>query len=228
MPSEAPATTSRTALDEVASKRLLARYGIPVPKSALVRADEPIEERLSALTPPFALKVVAHGVLHKSDLGGVALNLAKPGEVRDAMRRMLSSPALAAHPIEGFLVEEMAPRGHELVIGGTVDRSFGPVILLGLGGIFVEIFADVAFRVCPITRRDAIDMVQSLKAAPVLRGARGGVVGAMEALIDVLLRVGGAGGLLPGEAARIAELDINPLIVSDRGAVAADARVILA
>ena len=220
------AAATPTALDEAASKGLLARYGVPVPKSVTVRPDDPLDA-LAALTPPFALKVVARGVLHKSDVGGVALHLRDAGEVRDAMGRMLSSQAFAAHPIEGFLVEEMAARGHELVIGGAFDRSFGPTIMLGLGGIFVEIFADVAFRICPITRGDALDMVQSLAAAPVLRGARGGVVAAMEPLIDVLLRVGGEGGLLMDPAARVAQLDVNPLIVSDRAAMAVDARVIL-
>ncbi len=227
MPSDAPASTVRVALDEAASKRLLAQYGIPVPKSVMLRPEDALEEGLPALAPPFALKVVARGVLHKSDVGGVALNLTDAAQVRDAMRRMRSSGPLAGHAIEGFLVEEMARPGHELVIGGAMDRSFGPVIMLGLGGIFVEVFADVAFRVCPITRRDASDMVRSLQAAPVLSGARGGIVAAMDPLIDVLLRVGGGNGLLMGEATRIAELDINPLIASDRGVVAVDARVIL-
>lgn len=225
--SSATGAVAGAALDEVASKQLLARHGVPVPESVMVRPGDPLDAALAALAPPFALKVVARGLLHKSDLGGVALNLRDANEVADAMRKMRSSSAFAGHPIEGFLVEEMAARGHELVVGGAFDRSFGPTIMLGLGGIFVEIFADVAFRICPITRADAIDMVESLVAAPVLRGARGGVVAAIEPLIDVLLRVGGEGGLLMDDAARVAQLDINPLIVTDRAALAVDARVIL-
>jgi len=225
---DAGAPAPVAALDEVASKRLLAHYGIPVPASVVLDSADGIADKLSALSPPLAVKVIAPGVLHKSDVGGVVLNLPDAAAVRNAMRDMRASSALAQHGITGFLVETMAPRGHEIVVGGTIDASFGPVVMIGLGGIFVEVFADVAFRVCPITRRDAHDMIASLKAAPLLAGARGGIVAAMEPLVDVLLRVGGEGGLLVREAHRLREIDINPLIVSSHGAIAVDARVILA
>ena len=122
----------------------------------------------------------------------------------------------------------MAPAGQEMVVGGLRDPEFGPLVMAGLGGIFVEVLADVSFRICPITRLDAEEMLDDLKGAAILKGARGRKPVSREAIIDVLLKVGGEGGLLMQHAADIKEADINPLIVSDTGAVACDARFILA
>lgn len=215
------------ALSEPEAKRLLAEHGIAVPRGVLLAPGEDPATRLATLAAPFALKVVASGLLHKSDAGGVRLRLGDAGAVAAARDAMVASPDITRHAIEGFLVEEMAPPGHELVVGGTHDQKFGPVIMLGLGGIFVEVFQDVVFRLCPIRRHEARDMLASLRSLPVLRGARGGVVADEDAIVEALLRVGGADGLLMRRP-DIAELDINPLIVGARGAVAADARVVLA
>lgn len=214
------------ALTEPEAKRRLTAYGIAVPRGVLIGRDEDPAPALAALRGPFALKLVSPAILHKSDVGGVALRLTDAAAVRAARNAMLSAPGIAGHPIEGFLVEEMAPPGHELVIGGTNDAKFGPVIMLGLGGIFVEVFADVAFRLCPIRPREAREMLTELRSLPVLRGARGGVVANEAAILEVLLRIGGEQGLLT-HGTDIAELDINPLIVSATGAVAADARILL-
>jgi hypothetical protein len=166
-------------------------------------------------------------ILHKSDVGGVKVGLTDAAAVADAIRAMQAVPAIAKARVEGFLVEEMAPRGVEVVIGGVRDGDFGPMVMVGLGGIFVEVLKDVAFRICPITRVDAAEMLDELKGAKVLDGARGGIKASREAIVDVLLKVGGENGLLLQHAATIKEADINPLIVSERGAVAADARFIL-
>lgn len=213
-------------LDEVASKALLARHGVPVPRGVVVADEAAVADGVHSLSPPFALKVIARGLSHKSDVGGVSLRLPDADAVRAAMRAMRERPALQGAAIDGFLVEEMAPAGHEIVVGGVVDSAFGPVIMVGLGGVFVEIFGDVTFRVCPISRGDAHDMLASLKAAPLLAGARGGVVAAIEPLVDVLLAVGGPGGLMMREAEWLGELDINPLIVSDSAITAVDARIV--
>ena len=130
--------------------------------------------------------------------------------------------------IEGFLVEEMAPAGQEIVVGGVRDPQFGPLVMVGLGGIFVEVLADVSFRICPITRRDAGEMLDELKGAALLRGARGRKPVSRTAIVDVLLKIGGEGGLLMTHAQDIAEADINPVVVSEHGAVAVDARFVLA
>ena len=197
-----------------------------MPRGVLLAPAEDPAPRLAGLRPPFALKAVSPRLLHKSDAGGVALRLADAAAVAAARDAMAARPAIIAAQPTGYLAEEMAPPGHELVIGGTRDAKFGPVIMLGLGGIFVEVFQDVAFRLCPITPREARDMLAELRSLPVLRGARGGVVAHEAAIVATLLAVGGQDGLLLRRP-DIAELDINPLIVGAEGAVAADARVIL-
>ncbi len=121
----------------------------------------------------------------------------------------------------------MAPPGQEIVVGGVRDPQFGPLVMAGLGGVFVEVLADVAFRICPITRLDAEEMLDELKGAALLKGARGRTPASRAAIVDVLLKVGGEDGLLMRHAADIQEADINPLIVSEDAAVAVDARFVL-
>jgi acyl-CoA synthetase (NDP forming) len=217
----------RSALDEAAGKALLAKYGIGVPKTIVVKSVEDVNDALSVLTLPVVVKVVSPDILHKSDAGGVTVSLRSPDEVRDAIRRMSARPKIAAARIEGWLIEEMAPPGQELVVGGLRDPDFGPLIMLGLGGIFVEVLGDVSFRICPITRLDAEEMIDELKGAAILKGARGRKPASREAIVDVLLNMGGANGLLMRYADDISEADINPLIVTETTAMAVDARFIL-
>jgi acyl-CoA synthetase (NDP forming) len=166
-------------------------------------------------------------ILHKSDVGGVHVGLVSSEAVVEAMAEMLVVPQIARARVEGFLVEEMAPAGHEIVVGGVRDPQFGPLVMAGLGGVFVEVLADVAFRICPITRLDAEEMLDELKGAALLKGARGRPPASRSAILDVLLKVGGEDGLLLRHAEDIQEADINPLIVSAEGAVAVDARFVL-
>lgn len=215
------------ALDESTGKSLLEAFGIDVPASAVAATPEEARDRAARLTPPFVVKVLSTQPLHKSDLGGVRLNLDGPEAVHDAATGIADSWPSDAPPIEGFLVEEMAPAGQEVVIGGFLDPQFGPMVMVGLGGVFVEVFADVTFRVCPITQGDAAAMLGELKAQPLLNGARGRRPVDMSALIDALLAIGGKGGLLMELGEEIAELDINPLIVGPERAVAVDARFVL-
>jgi len=217
----------RGVLDEVAGKRLLAAFGVAVPKSLVLQSATEAGEALQALRPPLVLKIMSPDILHKSDAGGVRINLRTPEEVIEAMRVMQKQPAIRSGLIEGFLLEEMAPAGQEMVIGGLRDPQFGPLIMVGLGGIFVEVLADVSFRICPITRFDAEEMLDELRGAPLLKGARGRKPASRAAIVDALLKVGGDKGLLMTHAEDIREADINPLIVSDDAAVAADVRIIL-
>lgn len=217
----------RGALDEQAAKRLLAAYGITVPRSVLIGGAGEADGALDGLKPPLAVKIVSPDILHKSDVGGVSLNLRTAAEVAAAIREMMQQPAITGARIDGFLVEEMAPSGQEVVIGGLRDADFGPLVMVGVGGIFVEIFADVSFRLCPIERIDAEEMLGELKAAALFNGARGRKPVATAPIIDALLKVGGDEGLLMRHADDIQEADINPLIVSSDGAVAVDARFIL-
>ena len=176
---------------------------------------------------PLALKIMSPDILHKSDAGGVKVNLKSAAEVEDAIREMMNAPAIRDVRVDGFLLEEMAPAGQEVVVGAVRDPQFGPLVMVGLGGIFVEVLADVAFRICPITRLDAQEMLAELKGAAVLNGARGRKPASQDAIVDVLLKIGGEGGLLLRHADDFKEADINPLIVSESGAVAVDARFVL-
>jgi acyl-CoA synthetase (NDP forming) len=218
----------RAALDELAGKELLAGFGVTVPRSLMVRDANEAGAACAKLKAPLALKVVSPDILHKSDAGGVKVGLKTAAEVEDAVRAMMKLPPIAAARIDGFLLEEMAPPGQEIVIGGLRDSQFGPLVMVGLGGIFVEILKDVSFRICPITRADAEEMLGELKGTALLDGARGRRPASRAAILDVLMKVGGESGLLMTHAQDIAEADINPLIVSETGAVAVDARFLLA
>ena len=220
-------TQGRTALDEAGGKALLAQYGVAVPKTTVVRGADDVAGALAGMTFPVVVKVVSPDILHKSDAGGVRVNLQSADDVREAIAAMAALPKIEAAHVEGWLVEEMAPAGQEMVVGGLRDPDFGPLVMVGLGGIFVEVLADVAFRICPIERIDAEEMIDELKGAAILKGARGRDAVSREAIVDVLMKVGGEGGLLMQHADDIAEADINPLIVSQDGAVAVDARFIL-
>lgn len=227
----------RTALDEPSAKRILAAFGLSVPAgrfvpegSSFAAASAVAAAAVAAaagLERPLAAKIVSNGAIHKSDVGGVRLRLGSDAALCEAITAMRADAARHQVDVSGFLIEEMAPAGTEVVIGGLMDARFGPVIMLGLGGIFVEIFDDTAFRVCPIDAIDALDMIDQLTAAPLLRGARGRAAVNEAALVAALMAVGGPQGLLITLQDHLAELDINPLIASAEGAVACDARIVL-
>ncbi len=221
-------SAGRDALDESAGKQLLSNYGISVPQSYVAKGVADVDATMNGLKTPVVVKVMSPDILHKSDAGGVKINLRSVAEVKAAIEGMMNAPQIKGARIDGFLIEEMAPVGHELVIGGLRDPDFGLLVMVGLGGIFVEILKDVSFRLCPITRIDAEEMLAELKGAAILKGARGTKPASLDAIVDVLLKVGGDNGLLLQHADDISEVDINPLIVSETSAVAVDARFILA
>jgi acyl-CoA synthetase (NDP forming) len=217
----------RAVLDEAAGKQALAAFGVDTPRGHVISEAGAAVAACLELSAPFVLKVVSRDVVHKSDMGAVRLGLRDAEAVEAAIEEIASALKPRGVTIEGYLIEEMAPAGRELVIGGIVDPQFGPMIMAGLGGVFVEIFNDVAFRVCPIDERDAAAMLDELRAAPILSGARGEAAIDRQRIIDALCAIGGADGLLCTHASDIRELDINPLIVSAHSAVAADARIVL-
>jgi acyl-CoA synthetase (NDP forming) len=217
----------RGALDEATGKALLSHFGIRTPRSVVVTSAEEGMQQTTGLTAPFVVKVVSPEILHKSDAGGVTLHLADGAAVADAINAMSQKPGIAKAKVDGWLVEEMIPPGREVVIGGFRDPQFGPMIMVGLGGIFVEVLKDVSFRICPIDRTQAHEMLAELKGRVLLQGARGEAAVDEAALLDAMVAIGGATGLLMTLADDIAEVDLNPVIVSAKGAVAADARFIL-
>ena len=172
-------------------------------------------------------EVVSQQILHKSDVGGVRLGLEDATAVRDAVLEMAERPAIKAKGFDGWLVEEMGAAGTEFVIGAFRDPQFGPMIMVGLGGIFVEMIGDVSFRLCPITDDDARAMLAELKGNPLIDGVRGAPPLDRQAIVDALVAIGGAAGLLQRHP-DIAEVDLNPVLVSSQGLVAVDARMILA
>ena len=217
----------RNALNEMEGKALLAGYGVNVPRSVRVADTSEVDRRIADKTPPFALKVLSADILHKSDIGGVRLNLVDAASIKSAIEEMTALPSFDANTIDGFLIEEMAPPGKEVVIGGLSDPQFGPMIMVGLGGVFVEVLKDVSFRLCPITERDAREMLDELRGKAILEGTRGEAAVSLDAIVDLLLKIGGKDGLLIHHVDGIAELDINPVIVGPDAAVAVDVAIVL-
>ena len=212
----------RTALTEPEAKAAVARYGVTVPRGEVVRHMDDLGAACARLRPPLALKVISDDLLHKSDAGGVHLGI----EGLDGLR--LAARSTAALPgRQGWLVEEMAPSGLELVVGGVRHARFGPLVMVGIGGVLVEFLGDVAVAICPLQRHEAGALLDRLRAAPLLDGVRGRPGVDREALVDLLIAVGGEDGLLMRHADAVAELDLNPVIASQDGATAVDARLIL-
>jgi len=172
------------------------------------------------------LKVISADIAHKSDVGGVALDLGNAAGVRNAYSQMMKSVQEAAPgaSVDGVSVQHMARPGTEVIIGMTTDPQFGPVMMFGLGGIFVEVLKDVAFRIVPLEPRDAKQIIREINGYPVLEGVRGQPAADLGALERMILQV----SEFVSEHPEVAELDLNPVIAYPDGAVAVDARVVLA
>jgi len=215
----------RKVLLEHEAKELIASYGIPVTKIHLARSEDEAVEAAGEIGFPVVLKIVSPNVIHKSDVGGVKVNLKTEEEVRNAYRDILES-VKANVPnarITGILVQEFAPQGLELIIGLIRDPQFGPTVMFGLGGIFVEVYRDVSFRVAPLSEYDADSMMREIKAYKLLTGFRGMEPVDLEALKDALIKVGQIGL----DIEEIAEMDLNPVIAYPKGIKVVDARIIL-
>jgi acetate---CoA ligase (ADP-forming) subunit beta len=216
------------ALDEPSGKAILAAVGIPVPASRVIAGPDELGALAGLLRAPYVLKAVAPEIIHKSEYGAVKIGLKSMAEAESALATMRSGLAERGITVHRWLVEEMAPAGIECVVGGMMDPEFGPMVMVGLGGVFVEIMRDVAFRICPIERQDADEMIHELKGVALLKGARGREPVSLDALIDALLKLGGTDGIMMRCADEVSEVDINPLIVTSATAIAADARFIFA
>lgn len=216
---------ARHHLSEAEAKDALARYGVAVPERRVAAGKREALAALRELRTPVAVKLISE-VLHKSDVGGVKLGVADAEALAAAIDAIDEAAASRSIEVEGYLVEEMAAAGVEVIVGGLVDPVFGPAVLVGLGGIYAEILDDVALRICPISTADALEMIGDLRAAPLLFGARGRPAVAVDALASVLVALGGSDGYLMSHADRVAEVDLNPVIVSTTGAVVVDARVV--
>ena len=215
----------RVVLNEVEAKEVVRDAGIPVVEAKQAATKEEAVATAKALGFPVVVKVASPDFLHKSDIGGVKVNLKSEAEVEAAWDEIMDA-AKKANPsasIQGVAVQKMAVQGTEVIIGGTKDPQFGPVLMFGLGGVFVEVLKDVAFRVVPITRRDARQMIRDIKGYPVLEGYRTQGPADLAALEEALLNT----SRLMEEHPEIKELDLNPIFAYPQGIAAVDARIIL-
>jgi acetate---CoA ligase (ADP-forming) subunit beta len=212
-------------LTEIEAKNVLRAAGIPVVKTFLAVSKEEAQMISSSLGFPVALKICSEDILHKTEAGGVFLNLACEEAVGRAYDQILrtSKERYPRSNIEGVMVQQMIDEGVEVVIGMTRDPQFGPMIMFGIGGIFVEALKDVSFRIVPLTEEDAWEMISEIKGRALLEGARGNMPVNKAALVEILVKL----SRFLEENPEIIELDINPLFANSREAVAADARIIL-
>jgi acetyltransferase len=211
-------------LTEFDCKQVLKGYEIPITREGLAGSADEAVELARGLGYPVVLKVQSGQILHKTEAGGIALNLGSDDEVRGAYDAILANAKGFAPDaeIQGVLVQEMVGEGVEVIIGVTQDPVFGPAIMFGLGGIFVEALRDVSFRIAPLLRPDVEDMLEEIRGRRVLEGMRGKPPADREALIDVILKVS---QLVTDHRDHIEELDINPLMVFPKGAKALDALI---
>jgi acyl-CoA synthetase (NDP forming) len=218
----------RTSLTEIEAKQVFAAYGLPVTRTELARGEDDAAAIAKDIGYPVVLKIVSPDILHKSDAGGVKVNIRDETGVRDAFRTIMKNARAykAEADILGIAVQEMAPAGLEVILGSVNDGSFGPTVMFGLGGIMVEILKQVTFRVAPVSRAQAFLMFGKIQAARIMEGLRGETPRDREALAFVIERYS---QLVADLGDEIAESDANPTLIYEigKGVKIVDARIIL-
>jgi len=213
-------------LGEALTRPVLDSYGIPIIKGEIAKTSIDAARLAVEIGFPVVMKIVSKDILHKSDYGGIRLNLTSQDEVIMAFNNMMTEVKrnLPDAELDGVLIEATSPKGIEVIIGMRRDVGFGPILMFGMGGIFVELFKDVAFRIAPISQKDALDMINATKAGMLLSGYRGSPEADIDAVADVLMRL----SQLVCDFPEINEIEINPLLVMNKGegAVALDCRMI--
>lgn len=219
------AKEGRKSLLETEAKTLCMEYDIPVTRFKLAKDEEEAAKYATAIGFPIVLKIVSPDIVHKSDVGGVIVGIKNLRDVRTGYRQIVKN--VKKHnpdaKIAGILVQEMAPAGTEVIVGSIKDPQFGPAIMFGLGGVFVEVLKDVTFRITPITEDEAAEMISEVKAYPLLKGYRNTPPADLKAITKILVNT----SRLVTEHPEIKELDLNPIMVYEKGAKAVDARIIL-
>ena len=210
---------------ETEAKELLREYGIPVPDFKLIKSEDEITGLAKEINFPIVMKIVSPDIIHKSDAGGVKLNIKDKKEAKVAYQEIIfkAKKYNKKAKISGVIAYTMVPQGTEIIIGMMKDPHFGPVIMFGLGGIFVEILKDVSFRILPIEERDAEEMITEIKGYEILKGARGKPPRDIQAIKEVLMRI----SQLTMENPEINEIDLNPIFAFEKGLQVVDARIIL-
>jgi acetyltransferase len=219
--------SGRVELGELEAREVIEAYGMRLPQSRLARSPEQAVQIASEIGYPVVMKISSPDILHKSDIGGVKVGLGDAVAVRDNFElieyraRKYSTNAR----VWGMLIQEMVPKGREMLVGVSRDPQFGPLVAVGMGGIYVEVLKDVAFRLAPISKQEVAEQIRSIRTFPLLRGVRGDLPADIAAIEDVVLRI----SQLVSDFPEIVEMDINPLVVHNQGegAIVLDARIIL-
>jgi len=217
----------RKVLLEVEAKELIRAYGIPTPLTVLVKTEDEAVEAANKIGYPVVLKVSSPQILHKTDIGGVVLNINSDREVREAFRTILNRARkyVPRAVLYGITVQKMVPRGREVIIGVSKDPTFGYLIMFGSGGIYANLFRDVSFRLTPVTLGEVKEMLRETKAYAILKGIRGEPPADISSVINVILRV----NQLIQDVPEIVEMDINPLFVYEEGegCLALDVKIVI-
>ena len=216
---------NRSVLTEIESKQVLAAAGIPVAEATLAASADDAAKAAAKAGFQVVLKIVSPDVTHKSDVGGVKIGLKDEAAVRTAYDDIIAavSDRQPKARIEGVAVQAMARPGTEVIVGMSKDPQFGPVLMFGLGGIFVEVLKDVSFRIVPLEERDAREMIDEIKGRAILDGVRGGEPADIGALAGLLLKLSAFAEANP----QVEELDLNPVFAYKDGCIAVDARIVV-
>ena len=219
------AKVEKRPLLETEAKELLKEYGIPVPDFKLIKNEEEINGLAEEINFPITMKIVSPDIIHKTDAGGVKIGLKDEKKTKLAYQEIIfkAKKYNKEARIEGVIVYSMVPQETEIIIGMMKDPHFGPVIMFGLGGIFVEILKDISFRILPIEEKDAREMIAEIKGYEILKGARGEGPKDIKAIKNLLLKI----SQLALENPEISEIDLNPVFVFEKGLQVVDARMIL-
>ena len=212
-------------LTEAEAYEILSKYGIPVPKYSVVSSEEDALKIAKRLGFPVVMKIVSPDIMHKTDIGGIEMNVSNPEQIKKAYKNIIhhvmeNKPEARIH---GMLFYKQAPKGVEVIIGMIRDPQFGPTVMFGLGGIFIEILKDVTFRVCPVTRADIEEMLTEIQGIKMLQGYRGQPRSDVNSIIDIILQI----SRMALDYPVIKGIDLNPILVYEKGALVVDAKVFL-
>jgi 3-hydroxypropionyl-CoA synthetase (ADP-forming) len=210
-------------ITEESSKEILSEYGIKVPKYALVTSSDEAVQKSKEIGFPLVAKIVSPDILHKTDVGGVKVGLSSEDEVKKAFDDMFNR-LKEKFDVKGVLLEKMVPKGVELIVGLQNDSQFGPSIMVGLGGIYTELFKDVSFRVLPVTKNEAAKMLESLRGKDILKGFRGSTPVDLDMLSEAIVNIGTLGVDMAG---KYESIDFNPVVVYPDSYYVVDAKIIL-
>jgi 3-hydroxypropionyl-CoA synthetase (ADP-forming) len=216
--------TKEKVITEELAKQVLTEYGVKVPPYALVTSEEEAAAKAKQMGFPLVAKIVSPEILHKTDVKGVKVGLQNEAQVREAFSDMYSRLSTQYSTVKGVLLEKMVPPGAELIVGLQNDPQFGPILMVGIGGIYTEVFKDVTFRVLPITKQDALDMVNDLKGKKILEGFRGAAAIDKDMIANALVSIGNLGTEM---APSYESIDFNPVIFYEKDYYVVDAKIIL-